>query len=395
VSENWKEDEIKAALDEAYRPAPWLLSNSMAGVRATRRGGRTGAWAIAIAAVLLAIITVAIFELTRHQLPNQLHNVAPPAPACERTAATQNLGAPAPPARDFPAMAYDAARCEVVLFGGGSRDDTWTWDGATWTERHPAHHPAATAQLVAAYDPNWKFIVLVESPTPGYNGGVTTWTWDGSDWKLRNTAHQPSISSAYPGPSLVFVPETTRLVLVSFGSPSWDWDGNDWNANATPSPPSGGDTMYDAKLGTMVVLATGGGGPGGPDAWKLVPETSPASGARSNGPRYRWEPYSKGTGPFPAYPIGKALYDNAVGKVIYFKDRGYSAAGYETWTWDDGRWELWPPGQQPQGFFRFAATYDSTLRSVVFFGGSDNYNGTITPRNETWVLTTTGWVRMG
>jgi hypothetical protein len=33
-------------------------------------------------------------------------------------------------------MAYDAARQEVVLFGGyrpGVVGDTWTWDGSTWT----------------------------------------------------------------------------------------------------------------------------------------------------------------------------------------------------------------------------------------------------------------------
>jgi hypothetical protein len=37
-------------------------------------------------------------------------------------------------------MAYDAATRTVVLFGGlGAEDkplnDTWTWDGSTWTEQ--------------------------------------------------------------------------------------------------------------------------------------------------------------------------------------------------------------------------------------------------------------------
>src|ERR1700690_1136285 len=42
-------------------------------------------------------------------------------------------------------MTYDAATGTVVLFGGlgGKRylGDTWTWDGTTWTQQHPAAHP--------------------------------------------------------------------------------------------------------------------------------------------------------------------------------------------------------------------------------------------------------------
>ena len=37
-------------------------------------------------------------------------------------------------------MAYDAAAGTVVLFGGANFHlfDTWTWNGTTWTEQHPA-----------------------------------------------------------------------------------------------------------------------------------------------------------------------------------------------------------------------------------------------------------------
>jgi hypothetical protein len=44
-----------------------------------------------------------------------------------------------PPARNGQALAYDAARDRVVLFGGftsaGDLADLWEWDGATWEER--------------------------------------------------------------------------------------------------------------------------------------------------------------------------------------------------------------------------------------------------------------------
>src|SRR5437016_3218101 len=49
-----------------------------------------------------------------------------------------------PPTRYLAAVAYDAARSQVVLFGGWNGDTiggTWTWDGTTWTHRTPAHSP--------------------------------------------------------------------------------------------------------------------------------------------------------------------------------------------------------------------------------------------------------------
>jgi hypothetical protein len=64
--------------------------------------------------------------------------------------------ADAPPALSEPALAYDGATGQVVLFGGellGSTSvagevvgDTWTWDGATWTEQEGgAPTPTASA----------------------------------------------------------------------------------------------------------------------------------------------------------------------------------------------------------------------------------------------------------
>lgn len=35
------------------------------------------------------------------------------------------------------AMSYDAANQQVVMYGGSTSHDTWTWDGTNWT-RHPS-----------------------------------------------------------------------------------------------------------------------------------------------------------------------------------------------------------------------------------------------------------------
>src|SRR5438045_437701 len=65
---------------------------------------------------------------------------------------TQVFPATSPPPRGAGGMAFDAARGNVVLFGGAVRTsgqssnssygDTWTWDGTNWTQRSPAASPS-------------------------------------------------------------------------------------------------------------------------------------------------------------------------------------------------------------------------------------------------------------
>lgn len=65
MSETWIESELKAALEETYRPAPWLLSNAIAAARRTRPRRSAAAWLAGIAAALVAVSSVAIFETVR------------------------------------------------------------------------------------------------------------------------------------------------------------------------------------------------------------------------------------------------------------------------------------------------------------------------------------------
>lgn len=63
----------------------------------------------------------------------------------------------APDRRIAHAMAYDAARGRVVMFGGWDRtvvfDDTWWWDGSRWTDRTPSIRPDARLLATLVYDP--------------------------------------------------------------------------------------------------------------------------------------------------------------------------------------------------------------------------------------------------
>lgn len=101
--------------------------------------------------------------------------------------------APAP--RGAPAMTYDRVHERVVLFGGARPidvtpgannpdfDDTWTWDGATWTKLAPIVVPPARAQARLAWDPPRARAVLAGGlSSEGRYTFADAYEWDGSGW---------------------------------------------------------------------------------------------------------------------------------------------------------------------------------------------------------------------
>ena len=120
---------------------------------------------------------------------------------------TQHSPAPSPSPRR-PMMAYDDATGTVVLFGGdtggvardvrgGVRkdtfyDDTWIWDGATWTQRFPASAPPARGMAAMAYDPNLGAAVLFGGVSIPGGQANDSWLWNGSDWKQMHPATAPT-----------------------------------------------------------------------------------------------------------------------------------------------------------------------------------------------------------
>lgn len=106
----------------------------------------------------------------------------------------QAAASPPASAGGFTAMAYDADRKAVVMFGGlraGSSplDQTWTWDGTTWTMRRPATIPPARFNHGMAYDASRHGVMMTGGAEFSLSGSITaltdTWTWDGVTWTRR------------------------------------------------------------------------------------------------------------------------------------------------------------------------------------------------------------------
>src|SRR5262249_51152465 len=83
-------------------------------------------------------------------------------------------------ARVRAAMAYDARRGQLVLFGGENSagtvyGDTWESDGRSWVLRQTGIAPSARSNAAMAYDAGRGRIVL----WGGDSVDEATWEWDG------------------------------------------------------------------------------------------------------------------------------------------------------------------------------------------------------------------------
>lgn len=113
-------------------------------------------------------------------------------------------------------MAYDPVRHVVVLFGGSRDnmflDDTWEYDGTTWTLRSQAAAPSPRSNHVMAFDPSRNQIVL----TGGSDATTVfgdTWVYDGT-WTPLPSAAAPAVAGA----ALAYDPNRQKLVLFGGGS---------------------------------------------------------------------------------------------------------------------------------------------------------------------------------
>src|SRR5262249_20094684 len=152
-----------------------------------------------------------------------------------------------PGARSNSDMVYDPVRQNVVLFGGydgAYLNETWTWDGTTWTQQHPATSPPVRDTFPMAFDSATQTTVL----SGGYSISVgihnDTWTWDGTNWRQQHPSSSPSARGS--GRQMAYDAASGQLILFGGGNPNgafygdtWEWSGTNWiqlSPSTSPSP---------------------------------------------------------------------------------------------------------------------------------------------------------------
>jgi|GEM_PF-5891909 len=124
-----------------------------------------------------------------------------------------------PSPREGSAMAYDEARGVTVLFGGydgAHLNDTWTWDGQTWTKvAPPGDSPSPRVYSAMVYDKARGEIVLFGGVHMGSETFSDTWVWDGAAWTLAaDEGAGPSDRSDH-----AMAYDSAAEVVVLFGGP--------------------------------------------------------------------------------------------------------------------------------------------------------------------------------
>lgn len=294
----------------------------------------------------------------------------------------QRQPATVPPARFGAALALDAARGRVVLFGGADaaeRDDTWEWDGTDWHAVATAHRPGPRTRAAMAYDRRAGRTMLYGGRAGlGYERRTDTWSYDGVDWQLVLPA---------TGPARRVVPALTHdplrgATLAFAGFPgddlTWETDGRNWRgALVVPSPARRYEqhAAFDLWRGRTVLF-------GGRDnvvfgdtwEWDGVAWTLRAT---TTSPPPRW-------GGCMAFDVGR-------GVCVLFGGQDFAGAFADTWEWNGASWAQRLPVHTPTAGSSHEMVYDLLLGRIVMFGGSDAAGA----RADTWHWDGVDWTLMG
>ena len=152
----------------------------------------------------------------------------------------ERLAVDGPPGRGRTALAYDAARRQVVLFGGASAppgpkepqtflDDTWVWERGSW-RRLSVSGPRGRYAHAMVFDERAGVVLLYSGSAAHSNAPLTDmWQWDGSRWS------EIPLTGPTPGhryqPVVVYDRARGRTVLfggIGGQHDTWEWDGQRW-----------------------------------------------------------------------------------------------------------------------------------------------------------------------
>ena len=284
-------------------------------------------------------------------------------------------------------MVWDEGLHRVVLFGGSGSNgsvlnDTWTWDGSSWTKLNLANPPTTTnLPFHMVYDPvDGEIIVLLPGSyagshfTPPQSCGLydndTGWgctLTDAADPTVNPTANVSGGGMAYDPlrQQVIFDSSDQAGAAAALASVTYSFspDPGTWVPFAPahlPPPTSGAAYAWDD--GSAQILRFGGSTGAAVDtnvlwAW---------NGAD-------WQSFAFANGPAGRTDAAMA-YDEARRQVLMFGGRAGNASFSDTWTIQSPVYTQWTqidtatnPGVESS--YRVAFAYDESTQRTVLFGG--------------------------
>ncbi len=296
-----------------------------------------------------------------------------------------------PSGREDMAMVFDPATHSTLLFGGccnpsETLGDTWVFD-VGWRQVFPRSSPSPRMGAAITYDEAAGNVVLFGGCS-GTDTACTflndTWTWNGTTW----TEQFPPVSPSPRVTSLAYEKATRTSVLFGGGgsagalADTWTWDGvaKTWTQQTPAVSPSARQAPLAYDSATQTVVLFGGGN------WEVA---VPRSGGSAYGDTWTWNG-ATWTQQFPssAPPARSSFsmaYDGHLGMVVLFGGAvggDWLNSANDTWAWNGSNWTQISPARAPPDRYNFGMDYDSDSKVIVMFGG----DSTGPSRNDTWRL---------
>lgn len=313
-----------------------------------------------------------------------------------------------PPALRGAAAAYDAANQTVVVFGGelpdgALSDQTWVWDGTTWSRRDQGYGsiPAARKGASMAYDADLNQLILFGGEGPGHTLLDDTWLWNGASW-IEVTA--PSTPGARVGAAFAADPDGRLVLFGGYGVS---------NAPATAPPPSSTTSTSTSTSTTTTtttsvpssssstttsVPASASGTSGGASA-SSSSTTAPASTVAGN--RAHTTSTAGATTPATAAAASRGGRSAATGAGVTGQggERNASSSGTpavlgDTWLLEStSQGDNWVPATTPvhPAAVRGAVAVSAGDHTLLFGGRGTGTGGRAQLSNRTWAWSGQTW----
>lgn len=169
------------------------------------------------------------------------------------------------------ALAYNCHNHETVLFGGRIYfydlygyvhscidNDTWIWNGETWSEDYLTSAPPPRCSHKMAYDVKNREVVLFGGEDKDHYILYDTWVYDGNRWEQRFPLFIPDIIPQ----AMLYNRARARITLFGLESDKiHEWDGNNWiplDAPDTPIFSRGSCFTYDREENAIMVYGAKG-----------------------------------------------------------------------------------------------------------------------------------------
>jgi Galactose oxidase, central domain len=313
-----------------------------------------------------------------------------------------------PPPLVNASMVYDSDTQTIVVFGGqtssgGLSNDTWVWNGSTWTRFQGSHIQAPPARQLAAmaFDPDLHQLILFGGQGAGGQPLGDTWAWNGVSW-YHITPSASVAPQARFGAAMAY--DAAGQVVLFGGTGSTQ-------PQAAADPPAKSTTPTTAVTGTSDTSTSSDTASVSTPSVSTPSVSAPSVSASSVGASsvgagplislkdtWLWNGTSwvVAAGPGPAARSDAAMaYDSTTAQTLLFggqSDPAGSSPSHllaDTWTWNGSRWSQQRPKTTPPARASATLSDGPNLASAVLFGGT----GTRSQLGDTWLWSGTEWLK--